>query len=56
MNHPYKFPHLACAGRGDMAIFGDLATINIFYKKNGLLHSEQQINCDVTMVLLAQLT
>ena len=25
--------HLACGRRGDMAIFGDLATINIFYKK-----------------------
>ena len=33
-----------------VAIFGDLATINIFYK-NGLAYNERQVNCDVTMVL-----
>ena len=32
-NHLYDVPHLACAWRGDLAIFGDLATINIFDKK-----------------------
>ena len=28
-----SFPHLACARLGDMAILGDMATINIFVKK-----------------------
>ena len=28
MNNPWEVLHLACARRGDMALFGDLATIN----------------------------
>ena len=33
MNHLYDVPHSACAWRGDMAIFGDLATFSILMIK-----------------------
>ena len=39
MYHPWEVLHLACARHGDLVIFGDLATINIF-DKNGLVYSE----------------
>ena len=35
MNQFYGVPHSVCARLGDMAIFGDLATMNIFVK-NGM--------------------
>ena len=33
MNQAYEVLHSACGRRGDMAIFGDLATYTIFKKK-----------------------
>ena len=39
MNQHKEALHSACGQGGDLAIFGDMATINIF-DKNGLVYSE----------------
>ena len=50
MNHLKEVPYLACARRGDLAIFGALATDSIFKKNRAFYIMTQVSNCDVTIV------
>ena len=47
-----EIPHLVCGRRGDMAIFGDLTTINNFSYKMVFYIETRQLDCDVIMLLL----
>ena len=50
MNHLKDVPHSACSLRGDVAIFGALATDSIFKKKMVFYIVTQVIDCNVTIV------